>query len=115
MEARGAILKYGKTDGAPEFMWLEVRESATSGSDSLDYEVHASKDSTSVPPFAIETYRRGVLEDYEPRADVIRERALIPEELRVRIVQSQRATSLIDRAQSQSQTQSHSQPSWAPA
>lgn len=95
MEARTAILDRSKNPAASEYMWLEVTEGKQP--ESMNYVIHASSEATSVPPFAIEVYRRGELDSYEVRRDVIRERAVMPEELRHRMVQAQKAANLIDR------------------
>lgn len=94
MEARNAILSRSKVPGAAEYMWLEVQEGRQP--DAFDYIIHASNDAKSVPPFSIELYKGGQLESYEVNRDVIRERAVMPEELRQRIVQSQKASEMID-------------------
>lgn len=96
MEARNAILARVKTGLGPQFMWLEVVEGKAA--DSMDYVIHASDDRNRVPPFAIEVYDGGRLDRYEVNREAIREFAIMPEELRKRIVLSQRASNLIDRA-----------------
>lgn len=95
MEARNAILQRSKQPGAAKHMWLEVAEGAQP--EALDYLIHASNDESTVPPFAVEVYRGGLLESYEASRDELRKRSVMPEDLRQRIVQAQRASGLIDR------------------
>lgn len=94
-EARSAIQARAKNPNAATFMWLEVAEGKQP--EAIDYVIHASAEASSVPPFAIEVYKDGVIQSYEVRADAIRENALMPEELRQRIVQAQKAGGLIDK------------------
>lgn len=94
-EAKNAILQRAGHPNATEYMWIEVSEGKRE--DSMDYVLHASNDASSVPPFSIETYKRGQLENYEVRKDTIKEYMLMPEETRQAIVQAQKASDLVDR------------------
>lgn len=94
-EARSALLGRACVPGASEFMWLEVVEGQQP--ESIDFVIHADRDVRNVPPFAIEVYRHGELQSFEPARTVIHSHALMPEDLRCRIVAAQRAASLIGR------------------
>lgn len=94
-EAKNAISQRAGHPEATEYMWLEVSEGKKA--DAIAYAIHASNDASSVPPFAIETYKRGQLESYEIRKDTIHSYMLMPEETRQSIIKAQKASDLIDR------------------
>lgn len=94
-EARSAILARAKNPNAASLMWLEVVEGKQT--DAIDYVIHASAEASSVPPFAVEVYKDGLIQSYEVSAETIKENAVMPEELRQRIVQAQKAGGIIDK------------------
>lgn len=76
-------------------MWLEVSEGVRA--DTLNYAIHASEYASSVPAFAVEVYNAGRLETFEISQEVIRSNALIPEDLRCRMIRAQEASGLLER------------------